>query len=105
MSKSSKLPNWSGASLIWRRQMSLRGLRNRIDRLAAALHKRSRMPELIAKFKTGDMTVAEEKEALSLDRRWPAIKASIVAEWDRQYRSKRDARKPRNSVPCPKSVL
>jgi hypothetical protein len=78
--------------------MSIRGLRNRIDRLAAALHKRSRMPELIAKFKTGDMTLAEEKEALSLDRRWPAIKASIMAEWERQYRRQARRQKAQRSV-------
>jgi hypothetical protein len=66
--------------------MSVLRLRARIDRLEAALLRHSRMAELISKFKTGDLTADEDKEALSLDRRWPAIKASIVADWDLQFR-------------------
>jgi len=44
------------------------------------------------------MTLAEEKEALSLDRRWPAIKASIMAEWERQYRRQARRQKAQRSV-------
>jgi hypothetical protein len=52
--------------------MSVRNLRARLERLEAKLFKRSRMAELIAKFKTGDLTAEEDKEALWLDRRWSA---------------------------------
>jgi hypothetical protein len=44
------------------------------------------MAELVAKFKSGDLTDEDDKEALSLDRRWPATKATLMAEWDRAYR-------------------
>jgi len=64
--------------------MGNRTLRARINRLEAELHRRVRMPELIAKFKNGDMTPQEENEALSLSPRWPAMKAAIRAEWERQ---------------------
>ena len=66
--------------------MNIRSLRARVERLEAKLFKRSRMAELVAKFKTGDLTDEDDKEALSLDRRWPATKATIMAEWDRAYR-------------------
>jgi hypothetical protein len=87
--------------------MSARQLRHRIDRLEAAFHKQSRMAELVAKFKTGDLTPEEDKEALSLDRRWPATKASIMADWELQFRRKRDAGTSigRSRVRPSKSVL
>jgi hypothetical protein len=44
------------------------------------------MAELISKFKTGDLTEEEDKEALSLDRSWSATKASMIAEWDLRFR-------------------
>ena len=44
------------------------------------------MAELISKFKTGDLTNEEDKEALALDRSWAATKASMIAEWERQYK-------------------
>jgi len=66
--------------------MSIRRLRARIEKLEAAYFRQSRMAELISNFKTGDLTEEEDKEALSLDRSWPATKASMIADWDRQYK-------------------
>jgi hypothetical protein len=66
--------------------MSVKRLRARIDKLEAALLRQSRMAELISKFRSGDLTAEEDNEALLLNRRWPATKASIVAEWDLQFR-------------------
>ena len=84
--------------------MSVQRLRARIDKLEAALFRQSRMAELIAKFKSGDITDEEENELLSLDRRWPATKASIWAEWelqwDKQARRKRVERTQDNSAPA-----
>jgi hypothetical protein len=77
--------------------MSVRSLRARLERLEAKFFKRSRMAELVARFKTGDLTDEDDKEALSLDRRWPATKAALMAEWDRAYR-----RMQRRSLDRPK---
>ena len=73
--------------------MSVKRLRARIDKLEAALLRHSRMAELIATFMAGDLTDEEDKEALSLDRRWEAKKASIMAEWDRQFRKEERRRR------------
>jgi hypothetical protein len=77
--------------------MSIRSLRARLERLEAKLFKRSRMAELIAKFKTGDLTAEEDKEALALDRRWSATKSRLIDEWDRAYR-----RRQRRNLDQPK---
>jgi hypothetical protein len=66
--------------------MSVQRLRARIEKLEATYFRQSRMADLISKFKTGDLTEEEDKEALSLDRSWPATKASIRADWERQYK-------------------
>ena len=83
--------------------MSVKRLRARIDKLEAALFRQSRMAELIATFVAGDLTDEEDKEALSLDRRWEAKKASIIAEWERQFdkeeRRRRLQRTKQSSAP------
>ena len=84
--------------------MSIQRLRARIDKLEAVLRRRSRMAELVATFKSGDLTDEEDKEALSLDRRWPATKASIMADWDLQFRKQERhghlERRNQSSVPA-----
>jgi hypothetical protein len=85
-SERSSLPNSKSGSLSWRTNMHIRRLRARIDKLQAAMFKRSRMAELKAKLESGDLTPEEDREALSLDRRWPSTKAAIMADWERQFK-------------------
>jgi len=57
------------------------------------MHKRFRMAELKAIFDRGDFTDELEQEALSLDRRWPAIKAALMKGWEEQVKRQDQSRR------------
>jgi hypothetical protein len=57
----------------------IRRLRARIERLERELSKRVRVSELAMKFDNGTLTEEEDREALMLNPRWPAMKAALAA--------------------------